>query len=59
MSTVTGMRRSNRWVQRALSMRDVETRGVEGEADITDPFSMFVVVLLDWFLTTHLRSPMA
>lgn len=34
MSTVTGMRRSNRWVQRALSMRDVETREVEGEADI-------------------------
>lgn len=34
MSIVTGMRRSNRWVQRALSMRDVETREVEGEADI-------------------------
>lgn len=34
MSTVTGMRRSNRWVQRALSMRDVETREVDGEADI-------------------------
>lgn len=34
MSTVTGMRRSNRWAQRALSMRDVETREVEGEADI-------------------------
>lgn len=34
MSTVTGMRRSNRWAQRALSMRDVETREVEGEVDI-------------------------
>lgn len=34
MSTVTGMRRSNRWAMRALSMRDVETREVEGDADI-------------------------
>lgn len=34
MSTVTGMKRSNRWARHALSMRGVESREVKGEADI-------------------------
>ena len=34
MSTVTGMKRSNRWARHALSMRGVESREVAGEADI-------------------------
>lgn len=34
MSTVTGMKRSDRWAKHALSMRGVESREVEGEADI-------------------------
>ena len=34
MSTVTGMKRSDRWAKHALSMRGVESREVKGEADI-------------------------
>lgn len=34
MSTVTGMKRSDRWAQHVLSMRGVESREVKGEADI-------------------------
>lgn len=34
MSVVTGMRRSNPWMSRALSMRGIESQEVEGEADI-------------------------
>ena len=34
MSTVIGMKRSNRWARHALSMRGVESREVKGEADI-------------------------
>ena len=34
MSTVTGMKRSDRWAKHALSMRGVESREVGGEADI-------------------------
>lgn len=34
MSTVTGMKRSNRWARHVLSMRGVEFREVKGEADI-------------------------
>lgn len=34
MSTVTGMKRSNRWARHVLSMRGVESREVKGEADI-------------------------
>ena len=34
MSTVTGMKRSDRWAQHVLSMRGVESQEVKGEADI-------------------------
>lgn len=46
MSTVTGMRRSNRWARHALSMRGVESREVKGEADI----NVFVDTL---YFTNH------